>query len=250
MEHLIRNHRHYRDFTVIPNTILRDECLTFFEKGLLCYLLSLPDNWEIRVDYLASHFGETERKILGALKSLINAGYCKRIAKREGGRLSGQYYQITDIPNDFSAPAKNEGAENSASQNFSPTENSAPQKNEGAIINKESLFEEINTDNEEKKRARATIEKKCFFIDSKFFDFELFASQFKQEYKNVDLRYYYEAVKDWSAKDGVKKQDWIATARGFMRRDFDAGHLHIIKANNGSGLSQDAINYIQSMMEL
>ena len=182
MEHTITNHKHFSNFTIIPNEILRDKNMTFAEKGLLSYLLSLPDNWDIRVSVIAETFGETERGFLKLLRGLIEMGYCKRVAIRKDGRLAGQHYVITDVANDFSAPAKNEGAENSASQNFSPSENSAPLKNEGAErIN--TLFQEDNIyiNNNNKKReapASTTRERKCLFEESKFYDYELFRAQF------------------------------------------------------------------------
>lgn len=253
MEHTITNHKHFANFTIIPNEILRDKNMTFAEKGLLSYLLSLPDNWDIRVSVIAETFGETERGILKLLRGLIEMGYCKRVAIRKDGRLAGQHYVITDVANDFSAPAKNEGAENSASQNFSPAENSAPLKNEGAErIN--TLFQEDNIyiNNNNKKReapASTTRERKCLFEDSKFFDYELFRAQFTEsEFDDVDLYYYYNRLKNWSGGNGKKKNDWILTARNWMMDDSDKGKLKKIK-DVGAGLPPDAIKYLQDMAD-
>lgn len=253
MEHTITNHKHFSNFTIIPNAILRDKNMTFAEKGLLSYLLSLPDNWDIRVSVIAENFGETERGILKLLRGLIEMGYCKRVAIRKDGRLAGQHYVITDVANDFSAPAKNEGAENSASQNFSPSENSAPLKNEGAErIN--TLFQEDNIyiNNNNKKReapASTTRERKCLFEESKFFDYELFRAQFTEsEFDDVDLYYYYNRLKNWSGGNGKKKNDWILTARNWMMDDSDKGKLKKIK-DVGAGLPPDAIKYLQDMAD-
>ena len=253
MEHTITNHKHFSNFTIIPNEILRDKNMTFAEKGLLSYLLSLPDNWDIRVSVIAETFGETERGILKLLRGLIEMGYCKRVAIRKDGRLAGQHYVITDVANDFSAPAKNEGAENSASQNFSPSENSAPLKNEGAErIN--TLFQEDNIyiNNNNKKReapASTTRERKCLFEESKFYDYELFRAQFTEsEFADVDLFYYYNRLKNWSGGNGKKKNDWILTARNWMMDDSDKGKLKKIK-DVGAGLPPDAIKYLQDMAD-
>lgn len=252
MEHTITNHKHFSNFTIIPNEILRDKNMTFAEKGLLSYLLSLPDNWDIRVSVIAETFGETERGILKLLRGLIEMGYCKRVAIRKDGRLAGQHYVITDVANDFSAPAKNEGAENSASQNFSPAENSAPLKNEGAErIN--TLFQEdniyINNNKKREAPASTTRERKCLFEDSKFFDYELFRAQFTEsEFDDVDLFYYYNRLKNWSGGNGNKKNDWILTARNWMMDDADKGKLKKIK-DVGAGLPPDAIKYLQDMAD-
>ena len=52
--------------------------------------------------------------------------------------------------------------------------------------------------------------------------FEKFCAGFEgSDYVEMgaNLRYYFEAVRDWSASSGAMKADWIATARNFMRGD-------------------------------
>lgn len=80
--------------------------MTFAEKGLLSYLLSLPADCDIRVSVIAETFGETERGILKLLKGLIEMGYCNRVAIRKDGRLAGQQYVITDIAKDLYRDSK------------------------------------------------------------------------------------------------------------------------------------------------
>lgn len=94
-------------------------------------------------------------------------------------------------------------------------------------------------------RARKTSESLCLFADSRYLSFDVFAQEFqKPEFANIDVAYYYECVKDWSASGGKKKRDWIATARNFMRSDLQRGCLHT-KAD--SGLSEGAINYLKML---
>ena len=102
------------------------------------------------------------------------------------------------------------------------------------------------------KKARGTSEKLCLFADSKYSTFENFITQFNgPEYADIDLRYYFEVVSDWSASKGAKKHDWIATARNIMRRDADAGKLHrlISVPDIGLALSPDAIKYLNEMAD-
>lgn len=243
MEHLITNHRHYRDFTIIPNELLQREDLSFFSRGLLCYLLSLPDDWRINVSVISDKFQESERKILVSLKELIELGYCKRDPRRIDGKLAGQHYFITDIPFDFSDPSKNEGA--AKQQNSRPAEIPAPQKNEGAekeysLFDKEDI--EIN-----KEKSKNTRERFCLFENSKFFDIDAFKAALQDEAEaGIDVEYYYYAVKDWSASKGAKKYDWIATARNFMRGDTDTKRLHTIQDDDNANM----IQYLKDMAEL
>ena len=87
----------------------------------------------------------------------------------------------------------------------------------------------------------------CIFANSRYADYDKFAAEFdKPEFADVDIYYYFQAVKDWSAQKGKKMKDWIATARNFMRSDMEKKKLH--RLNNG-GLSADAIEYLQSMAD-
>ena len=97
-------------------------------------------------------------------------------------------------------------------------------------------------------RPRRTSEPLCLFENSKFADYEAFAAEFKApEFEGVDLVYYFHAVGDWSAQKGKKMRDWIATARNFIRGDMERGKLH--RTDGGSGLSPDAIKYLQDMAD-
>lgn len=248
MDYTVSNHRHYADFTIIPNTILRQTELSFFEKGLLCYLLSLPKDWTININYIVENFGESERAILKAFKKLIEVGYCRRTPLRKNGKLCGQHYQITDIANDFSAPTKNEGTDIADPANSRPAQNADPTKNEGT--EKEyTLFNEENISNKEKRGTPAkTSERKCLFSDSKFFDFEKFKAQFADpEFSDVDIFYYYNRVKNWSGSEGKKKCDWILTAKNWMMDDNNKGKLK--KISGTGGLSPDALQYLQDMAD-
>ena len=252
MEKTISNHRHLRDFTIIPNDILRNTELSFSVKGLLCYLLSLPNDWEIKVDYIVETFDETERSILRGLKDLIETGYCKRVPKRINGKLAGQMYMITDIPFDFSVPAKNEGAGNPVPADSRPTGNADPRENAGAeenilFNNKElSLFNE----NERPAPRESANERKCLFEKSKFYNFEKFREMLEKDSdiagRGIDFYYYYNRIKNWSGGNGQKKNNWILTAKNWMMDDAEKGKL---KLENSTGLSPDAMEYLQSMGE-
>lgn len=76
-------------------------------------------------------------------------------------------------------------------------------------------------------RTRKTSEALCTFANSRYADFDEFAKCFDgEQYRSIDIAYYYHAVADWSAQRAKKKNDWIATARNFMRSDKQDGHLH------------------------
>ena len=64
------------------------------------------------------------------------------------------------------------------------------------------------------------------FENSRFFDFELFRKCFNTpEFEKVDLVYYYNVVKDWSASKGRMQKDWIAQTRNIIRADYRRGQI-------------------------
>ena len=93
---------------------------------------------------------------------------------------------------------------------------------------------------EEGEKIRGTSEKnKCLFENSRFFDFELFRKCFNTpEFEKVDLVYYYNVVKDWSASKGRMQKDWIAQTRNIIRSDYRRGQ---IKYTSDSGEEKSVI---------
>jgi hypothetical protein len=93
---------------------------------------------------------------------------------------------------------------------------------------------------EEGEKIRGTSEmNKCLFEKSRFFDFELFRECFNTpEFEKVDLVYYYNVVKDWSASKGRMQKDWIAQTRNIIRADYRRGQ---IKYTSDSGEEKSVI---------
>ena len=91
---------------------------------------------------------------------------------------------------------------------------------------------------EEGEKIRGTSEKnKCLFENSRFFDFELFCKCFNTpEFEKVDLVYYYNVVKDWSASKGRMQKDWIAQTRNIIRADYRRGQIKYT-SDSGEGKS-------------
>jgi len=73
---------------------------------------------------------------------------------------------------------------------------------------------------------KAQIQKNHLFKDDEFSDFEKFRNEFKDgEFKDADLKYYFDSFMDWSNSKGEKKIDWIATIRNGMRKDLKENKL-------------------------
>lgn len=67
--------RKRNNFTMLPNEVLKSTELSLEEKGLLAYLLSLPDDWVIYKTSLPEVLNETDYKISKAFSGLQKKKY-------------------------------------------------------------------------------------------------------------------------------------------------------------------------------
>lgn len=77
-----------RDFTTVANRPFRDRRMSFDARGLLAFLLTKPDDWEVDTDNLINESPNAKRdKILALLKELEVFGHLWRDRKTgEGGQ--------------------------------------------------------------------------------------------------------------------------------------------------------------------
>ena len=89
---------------------------------------------------------------------------------------------------------------------------------------------------------------KTLFRNSSAADRDTFFAAFTDDvYKDIDLEYYYNAVKDWSDTSDTKRtpRGWLATVRTFIRGDRDKNKLHVKQAAKGGGVDWNfARNYL------
>ena len=76
-------------FSVISNAVLQDERLSYDAIGVAARLLSLPDGWRIREDYLVEHSPSGRGCVSRAMTELQTYGYLhrRRYQTRPGGPL-------------------------------------------------------------------------------------------------------------------------------------------------------------------
>ena len=96
-----------RDFTIISNSIIRDDALSYRARGLLVFLLSQPPDWETSSARLALETGEGRDAVRTALRELVNAGYLQ-LTKEQGHRGHWQaQWIVTATPWAFPEPVDN-----------------------------------------------------------------------------------------------------------------------------------------------
>lgn len=86
-------------YTVIDNEIFKDNTLSMKAKGLLCQMLSLPDNWSYSIAGLTTLVSDGESAVRSALKELKEAGYFRREQVRKDGKIAKIEYVISEYKN-------------------------------------------------------------------------------------------------------------------------------------------------------
>ena len=88
-----------KDYTIMSNHHLRNFDLSLKAKGLLSFMLSLPENWDYTLKGLSVVNREGVDAIREAIKELEKAGYITRSRSRdEKGQLRGAEYVIHEQP--------------------------------------------------------------------------------------------------------------------------------------------------------
>lgn len=88
-----------RDFSVVPNAILRDTRLSPKARFMLIFCLSLADEWEYNIRGLATVMGCGVEAVSSGLKELEECRYLQREQKHvKGGRFGGNDYILYEKP--------------------------------------------------------------------------------------------------------------------------------------------------------
>jgi hypothetical protein len=86
-------------FTIIDNDAVQDITLSFKARGLLAYLMSLPDDWQIYEQEITKHTTDGIKAVRSGIKELIFTGYISRSSQRnESGQFIGYEYLVYDKP--------------------------------------------------------------------------------------------------------------------------------------------------------
>lgn len=81
------------------NEGLQDVRLSFKARGLMAYMLSLPDDWKFYVKELVKHSDRDGRDaVLSGLKELEKVGYLQRTTHRNKGKFDSVDYLLVDVP--------------------------------------------------------------------------------------------------------------------------------------------------------
>lgn len=86
-------------YSQVSNKIINDPNLSAKAKGILIYILSKPDDWQIYEVDIVNHFKDGRDSISAGIKELVKARYIYRERTRdENGRLSNYEYVVYEEP--------------------------------------------------------------------------------------------------------------------------------------------------------
>ena len=89
---IIKKEEHKNNYTCITNDILQRKDMSMQAKGLLVYLLSLPEDWEIHKSEVWKHFSNGRDAVYRAFEELERKGYIQvKKFRDEKGRIQYQY---------------------------------------------------------------------------------------------------------------------------------------------------------------
>ena len=85
-------------YVMIDRRPVENPKMSFKAKGILTYLLSRPDGWEVSVADLIKRGTDKEAAIRAGLKELKNAGHMKYTVSRKSGRITGWLIEVYEVP--------------------------------------------------------------------------------------------------------------------------------------------------------
>lgn len=96
---IIKKKEHKHNYTCVSNEILQRNDLSMQAKGLLVYLLSLPQDWEVHKSEIWKHFSNGRDAVYRAFEELERKGYITGKKYRDKKGRFRVEYTVYEEPN-------------------------------------------------------------------------------------------------------------------------------------------------------
>jgi len=87
-----------KNYTTISNQLFKNKTISLKAKGLMAYILSLPNEWELSINGIVACSKEGRAAISSTIKELIESGYIERETIRDKGKFVGYDYFVFEQP--------------------------------------------------------------------------------------------------------------------------------------------------------
>jgi len=87
-----------KNYTTISNQLFKNKGISLKAKGLMAYLLSLPNDWNLSINGIVACSKEGRAAISSTIKELIESGYIERETIRDKGKFVGYDYFVFEQP--------------------------------------------------------------------------------------------------------------------------------------------------------
>lgn len=215
--------KHKENYTCISNSVFRSD-LSLKARGMLCTMLSLPNDWEFSENGLQAILKDGQTSVRSAIKELESAGFLSRTRERdESGRMGRCVWIVSDYPR-FENP-------NLVNSNLG---------NEPQLITKEqSTKESITKESKREPRHKFGEYENVLLSDS---DMEKLQAEFPTDWEER-----VERLSAYMASTGKTYKNHLATIRNWARRDKDAKRGTVSReTSSGFDRKVDADYYYQS----
>lgn len=214
---------HKENYTCISNDVFKSD-LSLKARGMLCTMLSLPDDWEFSENGLQAILRDGQASVRSAIKELESAGFLSRTRERdESGRMGRCVWIVSDYPR-----LENPNLVNS---NLG---------NEPQLSTKESSTNESTTKESKRETRHKFGEYQNVLLSDS--DIEKLKTEFPTDWEQriERLSYYMESK-------GVSYKNHLATIRNWARKDREANRDTVSREpSSGFNKKIDADYYYQS----
>lgn len=193
---------HKENYTCISNDVFKSD-LSLKARGMLCTMLSLPDDWEFSENGLQAILKDGQTSVRSAIKELEAAGFLSRTRERdENGRMGRCVWIVCDYPR-FENPSMDTPSLDKSNLDYEPQ-----------LSTKESSTNKPNTKESSTKREprhKFGEYKNVLLSDS---DMEKLKTEFPTDWgERIERLSYYMESK------GVSYKNHLATIRNWARKD-------------------------------
>lgn len=179
-----------QNFTIVPNSILRNSNLSLQAIGLCAYILSLPKEWKINIEQICLNLDISKNTAYKYLKELIQAGILKKARlKDEEGRFTNEaiYFIQNNGENELEKPQENTTKPLPKICEMVSVDKTSQKALKSDIPTTSQNLNAINKDSKDKKRESKNKPKSHFYILQSLDQKRLFSLCFAREPKNTQL---------------------------------------------------------------